>query len=421
MFNYTYTWSGLLEYPKNTAKTDFYPIYGIWEIGEIEGYETAYSVELNGRGSYPFDANGQIVISATEIPLEATVTYSDRAGTEQINKSVAVTITANRAIKDIEGWTRVSDSSLEKVYSDNGSYQVTIEDTKGNTLEVAYEVKGIEKVTPTAVFSQDITEWTQQNVTVTMTASIDCETPEGWTKVDAKTFTKIFENNGSYNVTLTSIAGAVNDQLTVEIKNIDREAPAIQYDAIGAAGGYNRTLEVNEGAEYSYEELVSMFTRPEWVQDNSGTAVFTVDTWGVENGLDGYAPFNSKEPGSYKLRFYAIDAAGNTSTFDVFVTVARKILIEFEPKQEEPETAVEPQKAPEQEEPETAVEPQKAPEQEEPETVVEPQKAPEQEEPETAVEPQKAPEQEEPETAVEPQKAPEQEELKTAQSFQKEK
>ena len=67
--NYTYTWSGLLEYPKNTAKTDFYPIYGIWEIGEIEGYETAYSVELNGRGSYPFDANGEIVITNTSTAI----------------------------------------------------------------------------------------------------------------------------------------------------------------------------------------------------------------------------------------------------------------------------------------------------------------------------------------------------------------
>ena len=71
--NYTYTWSGLLEYPKNTAKTDFYPIYGIWEIGEIEGYETAYSVELNGRGSYPFDANGEIVITNTSTAIAVTV------------------------------------------------------------------------------------------------------------------------------------------------------------------------------------------------------------------------------------------------------------------------------------------------------------------------------------------------------------
>ena len=71
--NYTYTWSGLLEYPKNTAKTDFYPIYGIWEIGEIEGYETAYSEELNGRGSYPFDANGEIVITNTSTAIAVTV------------------------------------------------------------------------------------------------------------------------------------------------------------------------------------------------------------------------------------------------------------------------------------------------------------------------------------------------------------
>ena len=76
--NYTYTWSGLLEYPKNTAKTDFYPIYGIWEIGEIEGYETAYSVELNGRGSYPFDANGEIVITNTSTAIAVTVNVKEK-------------------------------------------------------------------------------------------------------------------------------------------------------------------------------------------------------------------------------------------------------------------------------------------------------------------------------------------------------
>ena len=75
--NYTYTWNDLLSYPRNTAKTEYYPIYGIQEIASIDGYETTYSVELNAKGAYAFDANGQIVITNTSTaPEEITVTVN---------------------------------------------------------------------------------------------------------------------------------------------------------------------------------------------------------------------------------------------------------------------------------------------------------------------------------------------------------
>ncbi|RHD01017.1 hypothetical protein DW812_16295, partial [Mediterraneibacter gnavus] len=90
---------------------------------------------------------------------------------------------------------------------------------------------------------------------------------------------------------------------------------------------------VNEGEEYTEEKLVEMFTKPEWVKDNSGTAAFKVDKWGLEHGLDGYQPFTSKTPGEYKVRFYAYDAAGNSSSFDVYVKV-------LEPEVEERTTTV---------------------------------------------------------------------------------
>ena len=53
----------------------------------------------------------------------------------------------------------------------------------------------------------------------------------------------------------------------------------------------------------------------------------------MEHGLDGYQPFTSKTPGEYKVRFYAYDAAGNNSSFDVYVKV-------LEPEVEERTTTV---------------------------------------------------------------------------------
>ena len=100
-----------------------------------------------------------------------------------------------------------------------------------------------------------------------------------------------------------------------------------------AAKGYKREIPLNEGEEYTEEQLTEMFTKPEWVKDNSGTAAFKVDKWGLEHGLDGYQPFTSKTPGEYKVRFYAYDAAGNNSSFDVYVKV-------LEPEVEERTTTV---------------------------------------------------------------------------------
>ena len=199
----------------------------------------------------------------------------------------------------------------------------TVTDLAGNVSDPQFvEVKRIDNSIPTVTeLTQDITEWTKKDVTVTIKTSTDCKTPEGWKKVNKRTFTKVFSENGDYSVTLTSVTGVPGEAYPFSITNIDKEAPVIDYKAIEAANGYKREIPVNEGEEYTEKELVEMFTKPEWVTDNSGHAEFKVDKWELEHGLDGYKPFTSKTPGTYKVRFYAYDAAGNSSTFDVYVKV----------------------------------------------------------------------------------------------------
>ena len=208
----------------------------------------------------------------------------------------------------------------------------TVTDLAGNVSEPQFvEVKRIDNSRPTVVeLTQDITDWTNKDVTVTIKTSTDCVAPEGWKQVNKRTFTKVFHANGEYSVRLTSVTGVQGDAYPFSITNIDKEAPVIDYAAIEAANGYRKEIPVNEGEEYTEEKLLEMFTKPEWVSDNSGTATFKVDKWGLEHGLDGYQPFTSKTPGEYKVRFYAYDAAGNNSSFDVYVKVLEPEVPEVE-------------------------------------------------------------------------------------------
>ena len=239
-----------------------------------------------------------------------------------------------------EGWSLKGEANgvfvYVKTFTANWKDKAfTVTDLAGNVSEPQFvEVKRIDNSKPTVVeLTQDITDWTNKDVTVTIKTSTDCVAPEGWKQVNKRTFTKVFHANGEYSVTLTSVTGVQGDAYPFSITNIDKEAPVIDYAAIEAANGYRKEIPVNEGEEYTEEKLLEMFTKPEWVSDNSGTATFKVDKWGLEHGLDGYQPFTSKTPGEYKVRFYAYDAAGNNSSFDVYVKV-------LEPEVEERTTTV---------------------------------------------------------------------------------
>ena len=84
---------------------------------------------------------------------EATVTLSNDNGATMTNKDVLVTLKANEPIQDIEGWTRVDDTTFTKVYSENGKYVVEIVDKVGNTSTIKFEVKRIDKKAPVITVS----------------------------------------------------------------------------------------------------------------------------------------------------------------------------------------------------------------------------------------------------------------------------
>ena len=288
-------------------------------------YHVTYKVTDKGGAS----AEKTITVTVRQTEMKVTVSCSNddgQGGAKWTNEDVTVTLSANKAINDIEGWTRVSETELTKVHNENGAYQVTVTSTDNQQAEVEYVVKHIDKQVP--------------NVSVKGNGN-----GENYRKITA---IAVHDTKGVRYLTVNGVKTAINDKYkyltdieklgVVEGENTavvvdkagnektiafyyDKTAPVIDYKAIEEANGYRREIPVNEGEEYTEEQMVEMFTKPEWVTDNSGHAEFKVDKWGLEHGLDGYKPFTSKIPGTYKVRFYAYDAAGNSSTFDVFVKV----------------------------------------------------------------------------------------------------
>lgn len=315
----------------NETKTEINDKYkyftDIKALGVVEGTNTAVVVD---------NAGNETKITFGYDKTAPTFKWIVDNKTQAQSKEVRLETSEEIQLPD-EGWSLKGEENgvfvyVKTFYANWKDKNFTVTDLAGNVSEPQFvEVKRIDNSRPTVVeLTQDITDWTNKDVTVTIKTSTDCVAPEGWKQVNKRTFTKVFHANGEYSVTLTSVTGVTGDAHLFSITNIDKEAPVIDYAAIESANGYRKEIPVNEGEEYTEEKLVEMFTKPEWVSDNSGTATFKVDKWGLEHGLDGYQPFTSKTPGEYKVRFYAYDAAGNNSSFDVYVKVLEPEVPEVE-------------------------------------------------------------------------------------------
>lgn len=315
----------------NETKTEINDKYkyftDIKALGVVEGTNTAVVVD---------NAGNETKITFGYDKTAPTFKWIVDNNTQAQSKEVRLETSEEIQLPD-EGWSLKGEENgvfvyVKTFYANWKDKNFTVTDLAGNVSEPQFvEVKRIDNSRPTVVeLTQDITDWTNKDVTVTIKTSTDCVAPEGWKQVNKRTFTKVFHANGEYSVTLTSVTGVTGDAHLFSITNIDKEAPVIDYAAIESANGYRKEIPVNEGEEYTEEKLVEMFTKPEWVSDNSGTATFKVDKWGLEHGLDGYQPFTSKTPGEYKVRFYAYDAAGNNSSFDVYVKVLEPEVPEVE-------------------------------------------------------------------------------------------
>lgn len=172
--------------------------------------------------------------------IVATVSYSTTLIT---NQNVTATITTNKAVKSVSGWTSSSDNkTLTKSFTQNNSEELTLTDNAGNTKAVTISVSNIDKVKPEIEVKYSTTEITNQDVEVIISANETLQQLDGWTlSSDGKSLTKTYNLNGGEEVTVKDLAGNENSAV-IEVKNIDKVSPELEVKYSTTISTYNDVI-----------------------------------------------------------------------------------------------------------------------------------------------------------------------------------
>lgn len=180
------------------------------DIISVNGFENSNegTIKLNVlyTDEYEDTFEKQFEIEVTNSSLELEASYST---TQLTNKDVLVTITSNKEIKEVEGWTLgVDKKTLTKVYAQNESENVTVFDLDDRSSTIKVSVANIDKIPPKLEVGYESTEPTNQNVVVTITADELVQQVEGWRLLeDRKTLIKNYSENETEEVTVYDLAG----------------------------------------------------------------------------------------------------------------------------------------------------------------------------------------------------------------------
>lgn len=173
----------------------------------------------------------EIVINniVNEAP-ECKVSYST---IDPTNKNVIVTITSNRELKELNGWTLSEDKmSLTKTYNQNTEEKLELEDLYGNKMTALISIKNIDKEKPKLEISYSTKELTNQKVKVEIKSDEKLNKPEGWEiSADEKTISKYYFENEIIMLKVQDLAGN-ETEIEVKVENIDKEKPQtrVEYD-----------------------------------------------------------------------------------------------------------------------------------------------------------------------------------------------
>lgn len=211
------------------------------ELQEIEGWQLSDDKKIltktytkNGEETitiYDLAGNSRVeLIKVENIEKEKPQYEVKYSTTLSTNEDVIVTITANEEIQSIEGWTLSEDKKvLTKKYTENTEEEIIIKDIVGNSAsKTIIKINNIDKIKPEINISYSITELTNQNIIVTITANEEIKEIEGWNlSTDKKELKKKFTSNTEENITISDLAGnKISD--TIKIGNIDKVTPKIE-------------------------------------------------------------------------------------------------------------------------------------------------------------------------------------------------
>ena len=278
--------------------------------------ETTYTKIYSENGKYSVEitdkAGNKSVIKfevkrIDKVAPTAIITKSN--DDKSTNQDVVVTLVADEAIYEPEGWTTVptnKEHEFTRTYSENGKYSVEITDKAGNKSVIKFEVKRIDKVAPTAIITKSNDDKsTNQDVVVTLVADEAIYEPEGWTTVPTNKeheFTRTYSENGKYSVEITDKAGN-KSVIKFEVKRIDKVAPKItvvdpnKYYIEAGDEYVEKGYSAWDAVDKDVTHLVKITYRFQATGKN----------WEDPDTLD------TKKVGTYKITYTAYDKAGNSS------------------------------------------------------------------------------------------------------------
>lgn len=206
------------------------------ELQELEGWNLSQDKKVLTK-KYTQNAIETVIVKdlvGNEASLDINinsifnVTYSTKNPT---NEDVTVTITSAEEMKAIEGWTLSQDKkTLTKVFTENDTENLEIENAQGKKSIVQVVVANIDKEEPILKVDYNITNPTNESVIANITSNEKLIQPEGWAiSEDGLTISKEYTLNKTEEIEVSDLAGNTTTA-QISIENIDKDAPKIEVE-----------------------------------------------------------------------------------------------------------------------------------------------------------------------------------------------
>ena len=290
--------------------------------GQLTGSGSSYTLTVTENGTYTVTAeDSKGSRTQVQIPVEAikgNVAPTVKAGSQQVNEtatSVTIPIEVSDAdgnaaqvkVTSDKGQLTGSGSSYTLTVTENGTYTVTAEDSKGSRTQVQIPIEAIKgNVAPAIAAEQPQINATSATIRVTVhnnggteiTSVTDQNLNAAALQADGSYLLTVTED-GSYTITATNKAGK-SAYTTIVVSGIDRTPPVVEQPTV------------------SYNENMTSVQIVLKANDGNGSGIAKVTASGVEMSLsEGNYILNVTQNGEYAI--VVTDKAGNQAQAQVTV------------------------------------------------------------------------------------------------------
>ena len=206
----------------DNANEDTYDYFLVGNNKEINGekFSTSHIANVIAYQEQATTFKAPALANASYGEFDVSVEYSN---TEPTKDNVIVTITANRELKELEGWTLSEDKkSLQKTYTENVKETITLTSENDETIEQEILIENIDKTAPNIEVKYSTTELTTGSVIVTLVSDEELQELSGWElSEDKKSLTKEYTENTTETVVVYDLVSN-STEVNISINNISK-------------------------------------------------------------------------------------------------------------------------------------------------------------------------------------------------------